>query len=149
MYIFAKLLHIFGFTIWIGGMFFAHNALRPIAATTLEPPLRLTLLCGVMQKFFAWVWISIAVILASGIYMMAQLGKPPLYITLMSAIGIAMMFIFAHIYFAANKKLKRAVAAQDWPAGATAMAQIRILIATNLILGLLTLAIAILGPLVI
>lgn len=149
MYIFAKLLHIFGFTIWIGGMFFAHNALRPIAASTLEPPLRLTLLCGVMQKFFAWVWISIALILASGIYMMAQLGKPPLYITLMSAIGIAMMFIFAHIYFAANKKLKRAVSAQDWPAGATAMAQIRILIATNLILGLLTLAIAILGPLVI
>tara|TARA_R110001599_G_scaffold64023_4_gene179380 strand:+ start:54010 stop:54459 length:450 start_codon:yes stop_codon:yes gene_type:complete len=149
MYIFAKLLHIFGFTIWIGGMFFAHNALRPIASTTLEPPLRLALLCGVMQKFFAWVWISIALILASGIYMMAQLGKPPLYITLMSAIGIAMMFIFAHIYFAANKKLKRAVAAQDWPAGATAMAQIRILIATNLILGLLTLAIAILGPLVI
>lgn len=147
MYIVAKLLHVFGFTIWIGGMFFAHNALRPIAAATLEPPLRLTLLSGVMQKFFAWVWLSIALILASGVYMMAQLGKPPLYITLMSAIGIAMMFIFAHIFFSPNKKLQRAVAAQDWPAGAAAMAQIRVLIATNLILGLVTLAIAVIGPL--
>lgn len=147
MYIFAKLLHVFGFTIWIGGMFFAHNALRPIAAATLEPPLRLTLLSGVMKKFFAWVWLSIALILASGIFMMAQLGKPPLYITLMSAIGIAMMCIFAHLFFSPNKKLQRAVAAQDWPAGAAAMAQIRVLIATNLILGLVTLAIAVIGPL--
>jgi len=149
MYIFAKLLHIFGFTIWVGGMFFAHNALRPVAATTLEPPLRLTLLCGVMQKFFAWVWLAIILIIASGIYMMAQLGKPPIYITLMSTIGIAMMLIFAHLFFSPNKKFKRAVAAQDWPAGAAAMAQIRMLIAINLILGIFTLIVAVLGPLVI
>lgn len=145
--IIAKFLHILGFTIWIGGMFFAHNALRPVAAATLEPPQRLVLLHGIFCKFFLWVWISIALILASGLYMMAQLGKPPLHVTLMAVLGIVMMLIFAHVFFAPFRRLKRAVAAQDWKAGGAAVGSIRKLIGINLILGLITIVIGALGPL--
>ncbi|WP_293777613.1 CopD family protein [uncultured Oxalicibacterium sp.] len=143
----AKFLHILGFTVWVGGMFFAHNALRPTVAVTLEPPLRLTLLAGVFTRFFKWVWLSVALILGSGIYMMAQMGKPPLPVTAMFLIGVIMMLIFAHIFFAPFGRLKRAVAAQDWPAGGAAMATIRKLVGVNLMLGLLTILIGGLGPL--
>jgi uncharacterized membrane protein len=145
--ILAKFLHILGFTVWVGGMFFAHNALRPAAAATLEPPQRLTLLAGVFSKFFVWVWISIALILGSGIYMMALMGQPPVYVTVMFLIGVAMMLIFAHIFFAPFRRLLRAVAAQDWKAGGAAMGLMRKLVGLNLILGLATIAVGALGPL--
>lgn len=151
MYIFAKFLHIIGFTIWIGGMFFAHNCLRPVAATTLEPPQRLPLLAGVMGKFFKWVWVAIVLIFASGMHMMVIMhsggGKPPHYVQAMFLIAVVMLLIFGHIFFAAFKRMKRAIAAQDWPAAGAAMGQIRTLIFVNLILGSITIVIGALGPL--
>lgn len=145
--IIAKFLHILGFTIWVGGMFFAHNALRPVVAVTLEPPQRLTLLAGVFTKFFLWVWISIALIFGSGMAMMAGMGKPPLHVMLMFVLAVVMLLIFSHIFFAPYRRLKRAVAVQDWKAGGAAMATIRKLVAVNLIIGLLTITIGTLGPL--
>ena len=143
----AEFLHILGFTVWVGGMFFAYMALRPIAASVLQAPERLKLWDGVFQKFFFWVWLSILLVLGSGLYMMAIIGKPPLYITLMAVLGIAMMFIFAHVFFAPYKRLKRAVAGADWPAGGTALGQIRKMVGLNLILGLVTMVTGALGPL--
>lgn len=56
-----------------------------------------------------------------------------------------MMFIFAHVYFAAYHRLKRYVAAREWPATGKALIQIRRLIGMNLIIGLVTIVIAALG----
>jgi uncharacterized membrane protein len=56
-----------------------------------------------------------------------------------------MMLIFAHVFFAPFKKLKRAVAEQNWKAGGAALAQIRMLIGINLSLGLLTIAVVFVG----
>ena len=146
--IIAKFLHILGFTVWVGGMFFAYMALRPVAALQLEPAQRLPLWAGVFARFFPWVWLTVALILASGLYMIAQMGKPPAYVTAMMILGVIMMLIFAHIFFASYKRLQRAVAAQDWKAGGAALGQIRKLIGINLILGLVTIAIGALGPLI-
>ena len=143
----AEFLHILGFTVWVGGMFFAYMALRPIAASVLLPPQRLQLWDGVFQKFFFWVWLSILLVLGSGLYMMALIGKPPLYVTVMAILGIVMMFIFAHVFFAPYKRLKRAVAAADWQAGGAALGQIRMMVGVNLLLGLVTMVIGALGPL--
>ncbi|HVK96039.1 MAG TPA: CopD family protein [Noviherbaspirillum sp.] len=142
----AKFLHILGFTVWVGGMFFAYMALRPVAATRLAPEQRLPLWEGVFGKFFPWVWLSVALILASGLYMMAQIGKPPVSVATMFVSGVVMMLIFAHLFFAPYKRLKRAVAAQDWKAGGAALGQIRMLVGINLILGLMTVTIGALGP---
>jgi uncharacterized membrane protein len=144
----SKFLHILGFTVWIGGMFFAYMVLRPVAMSSLLPEQRLTMWAGVFAKFFGWVWVAIGLILGSGFYMMAQLGTPPLYVTAMFVLGISMMGIFAHIFFAPYKRLRRAVAAQDWKVGGVALNQIRALVGTNLLLGLVTMALGALGPLV-
>ncbi|HZW12033.1 MAG TPA: CopD family protein [Noviherbaspirillum sp.] len=144
--IYAKFLHILGFTVWIGGMFFAYMALRPIAATQLEPPQRLALWEGVFGKFFPWVWLAIALIFTGGLFRMAQMGMPPLYVIAMFLLGTVMTVIFAIIFFAPYARLQQAVAAQDWKSGGTALGQIRKLIGTNLILGLVTLAVGALGP---
>ncbi|MBI3041513.1 MAG: CopD family protein [Betaproteobacteria bacterium] len=145
----AILLHLLGVTVWIGGMFFAYLCLRP-AAGALELPLRLPLWAATLQRFFRWVWLSVALILGSGFYMLngiAQLARVPLYVYLMLHAGVLMMLIFAYVFFLPFPALKKAVAAQDWKAGAAALNQIRIAVAVNLALGLLNIVIATAGAL--
>ena len=143
----SLLLHVLGVVVWVGGMFFAYVVLRPIAADVLEPPARLTLWAGVFGKFFPWVWASVALILLPGLHMLAKVGGMAAahYVLTMLALGVVMMLIFAHVFFAPYKKLKRAVAEQNWKAGGAALAQIRMLIGVNLSLGLLTIVVVFLG----
>ena len=144
---FAPLLHVLSIVVWVGGMFFAYMALRPVAASVLEPPLRLTLWVGVFGKFFPWVWASVALILLTGLTMLMKLSTAsiPHYVWAMLALGVVMMLLFAHVFFAPYKKLKRAVSEQNWKAGGAALAQIRMLIGINLGIGLLTIAVVFVG----
>jgi uncharacterized membrane protein len=141
------LLHVLGIVVWVGGMFFAYMALRPVAASVLEPPQRLTLWAGVFGKFFPWVWASVVLILLTGLHMLMKLGgaAAPHYVMAMLTLGVVMMLIFAHVFFAPYKKLKRAVSEQNWKAGGAALAQIRMLIGINLSIGLLTIAMVFVG----
>lgn len=143
----TRLLHVLGVVVWVGGMFFAYLALRPVVAQQLEPPQRLKLWQGVLQRFFFWVWIAVALILGSGSYMMWQSGgmSAPLHVYAMMLIGLIMMLIFAHVYFAPFRRLQRSIAAQDWTAAGAALNQIRIMVAINLTLGLINIAVAALG----
>ncbi len=141
----AVALHVIAAVIWVGGMFFAYVCLRPVAASALEPPARLKLWVGVFGRFFPWVWASILVILASGFWIIfgvyGGMGNVGLYVHAMLGLGILMMLIFLHVFFAPYARLKRAVAAEDWPAGGKALSQIRLLVGINTLIGLLTLAI--------
>ena len=139
------LLHVLSVVVWVGGMFFAYMALRPVAASVLEPPQRLTLWAGVFGKFFPWVWASVATILLTGLALLMKMGGMPHYALAMLVLGVAMMLIFAHVFFSPYKKLKRAVGEQDWQASAAALAQIRMSISINLSLGLLTIAVVFIG----
>ena len=141
----ALFLHVISDVIWIGGMFLAYVAVRPAAIESLEPPQRLRLWAGIFRRFFPWVWLAVILILATGFTMIGQMPKVPVYVIVMTAVGVVMSAIFMHIYFAPFGRLKRAVAAQDWPAGGAALNQIRVLVGTNLILGLINVAVAILG----
>jgi len=140
-------LHVLSVVVWVGGMFFAYMALRPVAASVLEPPQRLALWAGVFGRFFPWVWLSVALILLTGLHMLVVFGglAAPHYAMTMLVLGVVMMAIFAHVFFAPYGRLKRAVAAQDWKAGGAALGQIRKLIGINLSLGLLTIAVVFLG----
>ena len=138
------LLHVLAVVIWVGGMFFAYMALRPVAASQLEPPVRLKLWVGVFGKFFPWVWGCIIIILVSGFWMVGIMGGLKVvgpYVHVMLSLGIIMMLIFFHVFFAAYGKLKKAVAAEDWTAGGKSLAQIRVLIGVNTIIGLVTIVI--------
>jgi len=138
----AKSLHILAAVIWVGGMFFAYMALRPTAATLLEPPQRLAVWDGVFTKFFFWVWISIITILLSGYHMIFSafggFAGSGMHIHLMHGMGLVMVMIFMHVYFAPYKRLKRLVAEGNFPEAAKNLNTIRKLVAINLIIGLLT-----------
>ncbi len=139
-------LHLLSAVVWVGGMFFAYMALRPVAASQLEPPARLRLWAGVFSRFFPWVWLSIVLLLTTGYWMLFKLmggmANAPLYVHLMNGLGIVMMLIFMHVYFAAYRRLRQAVAAEDWPSGGAKLAQIRLLVGINTILGLTVIAVA-------
>jgi uncharacterized membrane protein len=142
----ALSLHVLSVVVWVGGMFFAYVVLRPEAASQLEPPQRLALWAGVFRRFFPWVFASIGLILVTGFWIIARVyggfAVLGLHIHLMLGIGIVMMLIFLHVFFAPFKRLKQAVAAGDWPTGGRHLAQIRVLVGINLLLGLVTVAIA-------
>lgn len=141
--------HLAGVIVWVGGMLFAHQCLRPPAAQLLAAAERLRLWRQVLQRFFAWVWGAIAAILVSGLSILLPVGLPaaPLRWHLMLGLGLAMMAIFLHVYFAPYAALRRAVDAGDWVAGAAALARIRRLVGVNLVLALITIAVATLGRL--
>ncbi len=127
-------------------MFFAYMALRPVAAQILEPPLRLQLWSQVFGRFFPWVSVSVLLLLATGLWMIfgfyGGMGRVGNHIHLMLLVGLAMMAIYGHVFFAPYKRLQQAVAEQNWPEGGKQLGQIRKLIAINLSLGLLVVVIA-------
>lgn len=147
----ALMLHLLAATIWIGGMFFAYFALRPSAARLLQPPQRLPLWCATLGRFFGWVWVAVALVFASGFYMLAVIadaGRVPAYIHVMLYIGVVMTLVFGYVYFSPYAALRRAVAAENWQHAGGALNQIRIAVAVNLALGLFNIVVATAGALV-
>lgn len=142
-------LHALAAVIWVGGMFFAYMALRPVAASLLEPPLRLPLWSQTFARFFPWVWAAVLLLPLTGYWMILGpfngFANAPVYVHIMHALGIAMIMIFLHVYFAPYRRLKRAVEAHDYAAGGRQLGQIRRLIGINLVLGLVTVVTAVAG----
>jgi len=142
----AIALHLLSVVIWVGGMFFAYMALRPAAVAVLEPPQRLSLWVQTFRRFFTWVWASVVLLPVTGYWMALHLwgamGNLPMYVNLMQGIGIVMILIYLHVFFAPFGRLKKAVASEDWPTGGKALGQIRVLVGVNTLLGLLIVIIA-------
>jgi len=143
---FAITLHLLSVVIWVGGMFFAYMALRPVAASQLEPPQRMPLWVGTFTRFFPWVWTAVILLPVTGYWMILKVfggfKSAELYIHVMQGLGWVMIAIFLHVFFAPFQRLKVAVAAQDFAAAGKALGQIRQLIGLNLILGLTTTIVA-------
>jgi uncharacterized membrane protein len=149
IYATLKLLHVLAIVVWIGGMVFAHFFMRP-ATLQLDAPTRVRLMHATLHRFFAAVLVAIGVVLVSGLWMIGRVAKEnvqaglgfnmPLNWTIMATLGIIMMLIFGHIRFALFKRLSKAVAANDWPAGAAALASIRTSVSINLAIGVLVIA---------
>jgi uncharacterized membrane protein len=146
----ALVFHLLGAVIWIGGMFFAYFALRPAAIITLEPPQRLPLWRETLRRFFMWVWVAIVLIYGSGTHMLSTaygVRAVPAYVLGMIIVSTVMTFIFVYVYFQPFATLRRAVDGKDWKVAGAALNRIRQLVATNLVLGIATIAIAVAGGL--
>ena len=145
----AIVLHLLSAVLWVGGMFFAHQVLRPVAAQQFEPPQRLALWTQVFRRFFPWVWICIVLLPLSGYWMvyglfggMSGIG---LHIHLMQALGWLMILLFLHLNFGPFRRLKDAVVTKQWPEAGRQLNQIRRIVGINLSLGLIVIAIAAAG----
>lgn len=142
----AIALHALSATLWVGGMFFAYQVLRPVAAGQLEPPARLRLWVATFKRFFPWVWLFVLLLPLSGYWMiftlfggMASVG---LHIHIMQGLGWLMILIYMHLYFAPYRLLKEAVVTQQWPEAGKQLNRIRQTIRVNLSLGLIVIVVA-------
>ena len=142
MYEWFKFSHLAAGVIWLGGMALVILALRPVALTRWTPAERLPFMTAVLSRFFAMVWLSIAILLTTGLWMLsgADMKLAPKGWHAMSGIGLLMCLIFAHIWFAPFRRLKTAVQAADWPSAGKALGQIHPLVLTNFALGWLAVA---------
>jgi uncharacterized membrane protein len=134
-------LHVLAAIVWVGGMFFAYVVLRP-AAGALEPLPRLALWRDVFARFFPWVWASVVALLLSGygmlLFGLGGFAGAGLHVHVMQALGLVMMALFAHLYFAPWQRLQRALDGGDGAAAAGQLGQIRRIVLINLTLGLIT-----------
>jgi uncharacterized membrane protein len=137
MYEWLKFFHLAAGVVWLGGMALIILALRPVVIARMAPPERVVLMSDVLARFFLMVWLSIALLLASGFWMlgMSDMKLAPKGWHAMSGLGLLMCLIFAHIWFVPFRRLKAAVNASDWPAAGKALGQIHPLVLTNFALG--------------
>jgi len=154
LYAVLKLLHLGAAVVWLGGMVFTLFCLRP-AAGRLDPPVRLPFMAEVLGRFFAVVAVAATLALLSGAGMVAKAaqsnryaGTPfnmPLDWMVMSGLGVLMVAVFLFIRMVLYRRLRRAVAMQDWPAGGAAVNEIRFWVQANLAFGTIAVAVVLLA----
>jgi uncharacterized membrane protein len=135
-------LHLAAAIFWMGGMGFVLLALRPAAHAQLQPPQRLPLMVQVLRRFFVLVIASIAVLLATGVPLLMQVpgAQAPRGWHAMAGLGVLMVLVFGHIFFAPWRRMQRAVAAQEWPEGGRRVNQVALLVKVNFALGWIAIA---------
>ena len=136
--------HVVCGVIWVGGMFFAYVVLRP-SLSMLEPIQRIALHTQIFRRFFLIVWHVMPLILLSGFAALFGLfGGPataPWNISVMMLLGLIMSAIFLMIVFGPYARFRRST---DRATIVASMDRIRKLIAVNLVLGIVTVVVALL-----
>jgi uncharacterized membrane protein len=146
MIAFAQAMHTLSAVIWVGGMFFAYVALRPVAASVLQPAERLTLWTQTFSRFFLWVWCAIILLPVTGFWMIFNVfkdfGALGPHVHMITLLGIIMILIFLYVFFIPYLQLRLAVLGKDFPKAAQHLSRIRIAVGVNLLLGVTTVVIA-------
>ena len=140
VYAVLKALHLLCAVLWVGGMFFAYVVLRPSLAA-IEAPQRMLLHTQVFRKFFLVIWHAMPLIIITGFAMLGFIGgmaNVPWQIHTMLGLGLLMAAVFLAIFFGPYRIFRASP-------GPGPLDSIRKLIAINLVLGLLTSVIAVLG----
>ncbi len=140
-----RALHVLGAVVWVGGMVFALFVLRP-ALGLLAPAQRISLLGAVFARFFRIVWHAMPIVILSGyglvfgVYGGFKMVDPAVHV--MHGLGIAMAVVFAVLFFGPWAGMRAALADGDTAAAAAAAERIRRLVLANMVLGLITVAVA-------
>ena len=138
-------LHLLAAIGWVGGMLFAHMALRP-SAMALEPPIRLALWQRVFSRFFPLVWVCVVTLLVTGHGLTGMgAGTGSHAVLTMMLIGWVMAALFAYLYFRFYAALRANLTTSNIPAAAAAQNRIRQIVAINLTLGLITCTLGVLA----
>jgi uncharacterized membrane protein len=129
----------------MGGMTFMLFALRPAAVASMEAQPRAVLMGQVWQRFYVWVLVAVVVLFGTGTHLYSSTfraarlatgnGSVPLGWNVMLVLGVTMMLVFGHIFFAGFKKYRRAIAAAEWALAAKAGGLIHKMTLLNFTLG--------------
>jgi uncharacterized membrane protein len=140
----VEALHVLCAVLWVGGMFFAYVVLRPSLAV-LEPMQRIALHTQVFRRFFLVVWHAMPLILLTGFAMlfvefggMAGVGWN---VHLMLLLGLIMSAVFLLIFFGPYARFRRTTERATLVSN---IDKIRKLIGINLVLGVVTVVVALL-----
>lgn len=139
--VFLLAIHLLAAMFWVGGMAFAYWVLRP-AAAPLDQAARLALWRRVFGAFLPLVGLAVAALLATG-YAMIMLffygfAGAPLYVNIMQVLGLLMMLLYLHLMFAPWTRFRRALEQNKLPEAAASLERIRLTVAINLALGIVT-----------
>ena len=141
----AIALHALSAVIWVGGMFFAYMAMRPAVVEVVEASQRGILWCEALSRFFRWVWLAVLLLLVTGYWMIFSvfggMAGAGWHIHAMQTLGLVMVLLYFHVYFAPFRRLKQAVSEKNPQEGGRQVGRIRRLVGINLILGLIVVAI--------
>jgi uncharacterized membrane protein len=143
----ALWLHLLSTVVWVGGMFFAHVALRP-AVATLAPPVRLPLMSATLATFLLWAGAAVVTVIATGFMMIfarGGFGAVGGSVHVMTVLGLVMASIYGFIMAVPFPRVRAGVAAGNWQDAGEALGQVRRLVGVNLVLGLVTITVAVLG----
>jgi uncharacterized membrane protein len=134
-------IHVLAAIILIGGTFFIVVVLSR-GVGPLELATRMALWERTLSSFLMWVWISIAALFASGVAM-AILGFGGFsalssYVRLMAALAVLITLIFAYLQFFPLKRFRQAIAKTELTAASKVLSRVRLVLAVNLVLGIVT-----------
>jgi uncharacterized membrane protein len=134
--------HVLCAVIWVGGMFFAYVVLRP-SMSVLEPIQRIALHTQVFRRFFLVVWHAMPLLLLSGFAVLFGFYGGMAYVGwnvhLMLLLGLIMSAVFLLIVFGPYARFRRTT---DRTTAAACIDRIRKLIGINLLLGIVTVVVA-------
>jgi uncharacterized membrane protein len=140
----AVALHALAAVVWVGGMFFAYLVLRP-SLGELAAAERLRLWERVLGRFFLWVGACVGALLLTGYFMLfagfGGFAGAGIHVHVMHLTGWVMFLLFFHLYAAPWRRYRRAVLGGEPETAGRQLGQIRRIVAINLTLGLLTVAI--------
>lgn len=140
----ATALHALAAVIWVGGMFFAYMALRPALGEN-SPAERIGVWRRTFPRFFTWVWASVIVLLVTGYWIIfvewGGFAVAGIHVHVMHMLGLIMVLLFLHLFFAPWRRMRRAADEGDLAEAGRQTGQIRIIVAINLVLGLIVVAI--------
>ena len=137
-------LHILSAVIWVGGMVFAYMVLRP-SVDEMEPAHKLSLLAAIFRRFFRWVWHAVVILPATGYALLFTVYGNLNHFHLMQSLGWVMIALFIFMFFGPYPPFRQAVVQADWPEAARHLPRIRRIIAINLVLGVITVAVGAAG----
>jgi len=143
----ALAVHILATTIFLGGLFLSRVVLKP---GNRVPELRSEygLWQGILARYFPWAWISVVLIIASGISMVflkfgGPSGIPALHRANM-VIGIPAILLFVYLLFGPWQRFRRS-GSKDWFDAEPTMRRVRLIMTVILTLGLISSAVSAAG----
>lgn len=134
-------LHALSAVIWVGGMFFAYLCMRPAVSQVIAAEQRPALWQPTLARFFRWIWAAAIMLPVSGYLMVFRylggMSGAGWHIHVMQGLGIVMILLFLHVYFAPYRRLNQALGKGDIPEAQRRIGQIRFFVGVNLTLGLI------------
>lgn len=135
-------LHALFAVVWVGGMFFAYQVLRPSVPGIEPPPERLKLWDRVFVRFFFWVWIAVVALPSTGYWQVfvdfGGFAGAGLHIHWMHGTGWLMIILFVYMYMKPYAVFRSAVAEENWDQARQSLERIRTIVGINLVLGVVT-----------